>query len=57
MLLHLKAHLRFHLREHLVDGPHLSAIESAPEGTLKMHLRIQSAIYTNTHKKVHLRLH
>ena len=50
-VLHLKAYLRFHFREHLklhgpkVDGPLANATKSAPEDTLKLHLRIHLAIY------------
>ena len=44
-----------------VDGPFFSAIETAPEGKLKLYLKIHLAIYIKTHKKVdlglHLRLH
>ena len=43
------------------DGPFVSAIETAPEGKLKLYLKIHLAIYIKTHKKVdlglHLRLH
>ena len=47
-MLHLKEHLRFDFTEHLKlhkdlhkDNPLVSAIMSAREGTLKMHLRMQ----------------
>ena len=43
-VLHLKAHLRFHFRDGplgvKVDGLLVGAIESVPEGTLKLHLRM-----------------
>lgn len=35
----------------------VSAIESAPEGTLKLHLRKPSAVYIKIRKKARLRLH
>ena len=35
-----------------IDGALVSGIESAPEGTLKPHLRLHVAIYIKTYKKV-----
>ena len=42
-MLRLKVHITFHFREYLklqVDGPLVSATESAPKSTLKLHLRM-----------------
>ena len=40
-----------------VDRRLVSAIESAPDGTLKLQAMMHVAICIKTHKKVHLRLH
>ena len=40
-----------------VDGTLASAIQSAPEGTLKLHVRINLANYMKARKKEHLSLH
>ena len=58
-MLRLKVHITFHFGEYLklqVDGPLVSATESAPKSTLKLHLRMPKAIETLKNKKVHLRL-